>query len=480
MAVSSTNNGGGIIQALGIGSGLDIQSLVTQLVAAEGAPAQNRITRKSQDVGTQISALGTLKGALSSFQSALGPLKDAKLFNAIKATSGDATIFTASADSTAAAGSYDVLVQQLASADKLLSKAYTAPVGAASASAAVVGTGSLSLTLGSTTISLNIDSSNNTLAGIRDTINNASNNPGVQASIVYGQDGAHLSLTSTLTGAANTLRISSSGGDGGLAQLDYAGTATANYTVLKSAADAIVEISGIPVHSSTNSVTGAIDGVTLNLVKADAGQSYSLNVASDQAAVTSNVQAFVNAYNNLHAKIASLSSYDATTKVAGPMLGDPVLQGIDAQMRRLSLNEVTGLSSTTYTSLASLGITSDTTGKLSIDSTKLQSALKSQPTAVAQLFASANGVAARLDTALTSALGTGGAIAARDTSLQADQKVLAQQTTDLQKRLDVVQQRYMAQFTALDTALAKMKQTSTYLTQQLTSIASISGTSSGK
>jgi flagellar hook-associated protein 2 len=479
MAVSSTGNGSGIIQALGIGSGLDIQTLVSQLVSAEGAPAQNRLSRKSQDVGTQISALGSLKGALSSFQSALAPLKDAKVFNAIKATSGDATIFTANADSTAASGSYDVLVQQLASADKLLSKAYIAPSGSTSASAAVVGTGSLGITLGSTTISLNIDGTNNTLAGIRDTINNASNNPGVQASIVYGQDGAHLSLSSTLTGASNTLRITSSGGDGGLAQLEYAGAATPNYTAASSAADAIVSISGIVVHSSTNTVTGAIDGVTLSLVKADTGQSYGLNVASDPSSVTSNVQAFVNAYNTMHAKIASLSSYDSSTKQAGPMLGDPVLQGIDAQMRRLSLNEVSGLSSS-YTSLASIGITSDASGKLSIDSTKLQAALTTQSTAVAQLFGSTGGIAARLDTALTAALGSGGAIAARDTSLQADQKVLTQQSTDLQKRLDVIQQRYMTQFTALDTALAQMKQTSTYLTQQLDSIAKISNSSSGK
>ena len=206
MAISGTGNGSGVIQALGIGSGLDIQSLVSQLVSAEGAPAQNRITRKSQDVATQISALGGLKGALSTFQAALTPLKDTKVFNAIKATAEDTKIFTASADNTAASGSYDVLVQQLAGADKLLSKAYTAPPGSTSASAAVVGTGSLGITLGSTTISLTIDSSNNTLAGIRDAINNASNNPGVQASIVYGQDGAHLSLASSLTGASNTLR----------------------------------------------------------------------------------------------------------------------------------------------------------------------------------------------------------------------------------------------------------------------------------
>jgi flagellar hook-associated protein 2 len=340
----------------------------------------------------------------------------------------------------------------------------------------VVGTGTLSLTLGTTLMNLTIDSSNNTLAGIRDAINKASNNPGVQASIVYGQDGAHLSLASKLTGAANTLRIASSDGDGGLAQLNYAGTATPNYSVLGAAGDAIVTVSGIEVHSATNAVSGAIDGVTLNLVAADTAQAYSLTVSGDPAAVTSSLQQFVNAYNTQRARIDSLSAYNATTKVAGPMLGDPVLQAIDAQMRKLSLNQVSGATGA-YTSLSSIGITSDINGKLSIDSAKLQTALQSQPVAVAQLFGGANGIATRLDTALTSLFSTTGQLAARDKSLTADQATLTRQTTSLQSRLNTIQQRYLAQFTALDTAMAQMKQTSTYLTQQLNALYGTSSTS---
>lgn len=472
MAISSTGTGSGVIQALGVGSGLDIQSLVTQLVSAEGAPQQARLARKGAQVASGISALGSLKGALSAFQGALAPLKTAASFNAVRATSADPTIFTVSADSTAAAGSYDIQVQQLATADKLLSKAYVGAQSGSSGSTAVVGTGTLQLSLGSESLSLTIDDTSNTLAGIRDAINKASGNPGIQASIVYGQDGAHLAISAAQTGASHALRISSSGGDGGLAQLEYAGTPTANYTVKQSAADAIVSVSGVEVHSATNTVTGAIDGVTLNLVAADTEKSYTLTVASDQGAITGNVQAFVKAYNALRTTINGLSSYDPATKVAGPMLGDPVLQGIDAQVRRLSLNAVSGLSGN-FTSLAAIGITSDLKGQLSVDSTRLQAALQSQPTALAQLFGSTDGVAVRLDTALTSALGSAGAIAARNTSLANDQKLLQDQSQALQSRLSVIQQRYMTQFTALDKALAQMKQTSTYLSQQLSSISSI-------
>lgn len=479
MAITSTGNGSGLIQAMGVGSGLDIQSLVTQLVSAEGAPEQSRLTRKSATVATNISALGSLKGALSAFQSALAPLKTVAGFSAVRATSADTTIFTASADSTAVGGSYDIQVQQLAASDKLLSKAYVGASADASGSTAVVGTGTLAISLGSKSMSLTIDSTNNTLAGIRNAINKASDNPGVQASIVYGQDGAHLALTSARTGASNTLRISSSGGDGGLAQLDYAGVATANYTVQQNAADAIVSVSGVAVHSATNTVTGAIDGVTLNLAAADTQKSYSLTVASDPSVVTANVQRFVDAYNALRTRINSLSAYDPATRIAGPMLGDPVLQGIDAQVRRLSLNEVTGPGGE-FTSLAAIGVTSDTSGLLSVNASKLQAAMQSQPNAVAKLFGSTDGIANRLDAAMTSALSSAGALAARNTSLTNDQNALQQEGDALQSRINAIQQRYLAQFTALDKAMAQMKRTSTYLTQQLTSIAAISnGSSSG-
>lgn len=477
MTVSSTNSGSGIIQAMGIGSGLDIQSLVTQLVSAEGAPEQNRLARKSADVATQFSALGTLKGALASFQSALKPLKSVTAFNSIKTKAEDSTIFTASASSSAAGGVYDVMVKQLATADKLLSKEFTAPSVGVSSSSAVVGTGTLSISLGSSTSTLTIGSSKNTLADIRDAINNASDNPGVQASIVYGQDGAHLSLTATKTGASNTLRISSSGGDGGLTQLEYSGVSTPNYSVLSTAADAALSVSGVEVQASTNIVTSAIDGVTINLVKADTSRTYELTVASDSSAVVGNLQQFVNAYNSLRSQFDKLDAYNSVSKTAGPMLGDPLLMGIEAQLRRLSLNAVSGLR-TGYSSLASIGITSSTTGQLSLDSTKLQAALASQPTAVAQLFGATDGIAARLDSALTDMLGSTGNIQTRTQSLTSAQKQLAEDSARLQTQLAAIQQRYIAQFTALDKALAQMKQTSSYLTQQLNSISSIGNSNS--
>jgi flagellar hook-associated protein 2 len=475
MPLSNVSNGAGIIQAQGIGSGLNISSLVTQLVTAEGAPEQARLTRKTAQVATQLSALGALKGALAGFQSVLAPLKDVKSFAVNTANSADADIFSATANSTAVAGSYEIEVLQKAGADKLLSKAY------AGGASATIGTGSLTISLGGTSFALAIDSTRNSLSGIRDAINNASNNPGVQASLVVGGDGAHLALTSTATGAAKVLRLSASGGDGGLAQLTYAGVATPNYTVTQAAADAIVKVSGVSVRSATDTVSGAIDGVSLTLKQADPGNTYTLTVASDQVAVVGNLQKFVDGYNALRTRLNSLSSYNPATQVAGPMLGDPVLNSVDSQVRRLLLAEVGGISGD-YKSLASVGITSDASGKLVLNSDKLQTTLAAKPGLLAKLFGSTDGVAARLDAALTQMLGTGSNIAARDKSLASDQKALEAQRTRHVERLQTVQQRYQAQFNALDSTLAAMRRTSTYLAQQLgatSTSTSSSSTSSG-
>lgn len=469
-SVSNTGNGSGIIQSTGVGSGLDIQSLVSQLVAAEGAPEQDRLTAKASSVATDISALGTLKGALSGFQSSLSGLKDLKSFNALVATSDDTDLFTATAGSTAVAGSYDIEVQQLASSDKLVSTAF------AGGASSTVGTGTLTLSLGTTSFALQIDGTNNTVAGIRDAINKASNNPGIQATLVYGAAGPSLVLSSTQTGATNTIRVASSGGDGGLARLDYAGGVSANYTAKQTAQDAIVMVSGVEVHSKTNTVTGAIDGVDLQLVKADPGNTHTLTVAADQTSTIANVQKFVAAYNSMRKNFNALMAYDASTQSAGPLLGDSMMNSIDDQMRRQTLNEVKGISGP-YASLASIGITSGADGTLTLDGTKLQAALTAAPDSVAQMFASTNGVASRLDTSLNGLLQTGGTIDARDTSLANDQKTIKTQTQALNDRLAVIQQRYLTQFNALDTLLAQLKQTSSYLTQQLDAISNIGSSS---
>ena len=471
MATSSTT-GQGLIQSLGIGSGLDIKSLVTQLVAADRAPMDSRIARQTQSVATQLSAMGALKGALSGFQSALTPLATGANFQAMLAASADETVFTASAAGGAVAGSYGIEVRQLAQPEQLLSKPF------AGGATTVVGNGTLHITVGSAGFDVAIASTANKLADVRDAINGASGNTGARATLVYGVGGAQLVLTSAQTGAVNTIRVSSSGGDGGLAQLNYDGTAGGNYTEAQKPQDAIAVISGVETHSASNVLDKAIDGVTLNLKAAKLGTVVGLSVSNDQSTVIANVQKLVTAYNTMQGQLHALGSYDAAAKKGGPLLGDFLLDSAEFQLTRGMTDQVAGLGNGS-SSLAAVGITTNADGSMSVDSTKLQAALTSDSGSVARMFSGANGVATRLGTVLSNMLSSGGAIAARDTNLTTSQKDIIDQTARLDAQMVLVQQRYLAQFNALDALMSQLQSTSNYLTQQLTNTAKIGNGNTG-
>lgn len=466
MPFTNSANGAGVIQSLGIGSGLNIQALVTQLVAADRAPSEARLTRQSQKIGTQLSAMGTLKGAMATFQAALSPLTTLSNFQVKSAASADEKIFTVTAGSSAIAGSYGVEVRQLAQPEQLLSKAFS---GGATAP---VGTGTLHISVGSAGFDVLTKAGGNTLAEVRDAINGSADNAGVHATLVYGLTGAQLVLTSAQTGAANTIRVTASGGDGGLVQLNYDGTAGGNYTEAQQPQDAIVFISGVEHHSAGNVIDKAIDGVIISLKSAKPGTTVNLEVADDQAAVLANVQKLVTAFNTMQGQFQKLGKYDAATKTGGPLLGDWLLNGAQFQLTRGMTDQVTGLGGG-FSSLAAVGVKTGADGSLSVDSAKLQAALKADANSVARLFSGANGIATRLGSALDNLLSSSGAIAARDANLATAQTNLTEATTRLNAQMAVVQQRYFKQFNALDSLLQHLNSTSTYLTQQLSNIAKI-------
>src|ERR1700741_129974 len=223
----------------GIGSGLDINGLVEKLVAAERAPRQAQITRAQTSTVTTISALGTLKGALGSFQTALTQLSSIDTFSSRSATSSDPEVFTATAQSSAAPGNYDIEVVDVAAAHQISSDGFI------NGSAHVVGHGTLTIGLGTSTFQVGIPDSAQTLAKIRDAINAAPSNNLVRATIVNGNDGAHLVRTSQATGASNAITVAASSANGGLASLVYNPQNTANYTVPRPAADSIVPVAGV-------------------------------------------------------------------------------------------------------------------------------------------------------------------------------------------------------------------------------------------
>jgi flagellar hook-associated protein 2 len=449
------------------GGSIDVRGLVSQLVAAERKPLDDQVARATSKITTQISATSALLGALSQFQASLNGLKTTAAFSGRTTGSTDPTIATASATTSAVPGRYDIEVEQLASAQQISSNAF------AQGGEHVVGTGTLSLSLGATSFNVNIDGTNNTLAGIRNAINNAADNPGITATIITAADGAHLVLTSSKSGAASPIQVTQSGGDGNLAQLEYTNVNQTNYRELRPAQDALVNIAGYPSTSATNVVDGVIEGVSINLVKAAPGTTVSVDVLFDKNAAKQKVTAFVGAYNTLRNMMNALGGYNSTSKTAGPMLGDALLSGIDSEIRRTLSTPVEAAGDTVQT-LADLGITTTKDGTLAVDTAKLDTTLNSNFDAVSRLFGTeGTGVAARLHEQITARLADDAGIDLRNESLLAQQRALVKKTADIETRMTILQQTYLKQFTALDTLLSTLSSTSSFLSQQIEGLSNL-------
>lgn len=463
------------------GSVINVSQLVSQLVQATQGPQQALITNKTQTVTTQISALGTLKSALSTFQSSLSSLDTPNSFNAQTATSSDRTAFTASVSSGAPVGTYSVAITALAKAQQLLSSPF---VGTGTTS---VGTGTLQLSLGSSSFNVDITSSNDTLNGIAAQINTAAGNPGITATVLQGSDGAHLVLTSTLTGSANTIAVSETDSGNALSALNTGDPN--NYKEQSPAQDAAFTIAGVSGTSPSNTVTNALTGVTLNLLATNTTDTTSgtasgntsgnatvttdtLTVSTDTSSVSSNIQSFVSAYNTLAGAFSSLGSYDASTNTAGPMLGDALLSSVKNQIHK-ALYSVVDTGSRTYNSLASIGITTNSDGTLKVNTGTLSTALSTNFSAVSQLFSGASGVATALNTQIAANLGTSGAVTSRSQTLIKQENDLSKQTTDLNSQMTALSASLTQQYSSLNTLLSSLQTTSAYLTQAFATLPSV-------
>ena len=453
------------IQAAGVGSGLDIASLVSQLVAAERQPLDARLDRRASAVNVELSALGSLRGALASLRDALAPLRTTTAFAVRSATSASESVFTASATGAIAPGTYDVEVASLATAHQLASAAF------ASGGGTYVGSGTLTIGVGAAAFSVEVASGAGTLADIRNAINAATGNTGVTASIVNEVGGSRLVLTARQTGAAATIEVTQSGGDGGLAALTFDPNAplSGGLTQTTAAADAVVRINGFEHRSASNTVTGAIDGLTLTLRSADAGNSHLLTIANDTAAVTARIRKFVTDYNATARVFADLQKYDAATGKAGALIGDAFVRGLESQLRR-DVTGVLGATDTRYASLAELGIRTDATGQLTLDEARLSAALAADFDGVASLFGGEAGVAARAFERLEAALASDGSLRTRTDALNRQTRQINVEREAVDRRMESVEARYQAQFRALDTLLAQLQSTSQYLERQLSTL----------
>jgi len=294
---------------------------------------------------------------------------------------------------------------------------------------------------------------------VRDAINNSKSNPGVSASIVTGTDGAHLVLTSLTTGAANAFTVTSSGGDGGLAKLNF-DPSTSTPTI--KAQDALFTIDGTAASSPTNTTAAAIDGVTLTLAKVGTS---SVTVATDTSAVSTAMQSLVSSYNSFVSTYSTLTKYDATNQQVGALIGDATINSIKSQVSTLLGSQLTGATASPR-SLSDLGVQFQVDGTLKYDSTKLTSALATNPSGVQSLLSGSNGIAPKLDTLITGWTSSSGILTQRTANLNQKIKDLTDQQTAYNQTMTDYTNRLTKQYSALDAMMTKLSNTSSYLTQQ--------------
>ncbi len=453
------------ITASGIGSGLDINGLVSQLMSAESKPMTTLKTQE-KTITTKLSAYGQLSSALASFQTSLKALSTSGL-GACTASSST-TALVASTGTGSAPGTYAVDVTRIAQPHKLCSPGY------ASASADL-GAGSLSIAVGGGT-PVTLTPATNSLSGIADAIN--ASGLAVTATVVNdgSANGQRLVVSGKDSGAANALTLT---GSGALAAFSYNPAAPVNFTYdsngvapavmsqTQAAQDALVTIDGLKITSATNTISGAIAGVTLQLTQATTTPA-SVQVTRDSSAVKAAVNGFTKAWNDLRSLVGSQTAYNDLTKTGAVLHGDSSPRTLLSQLRTTMTAAVSGAGA--YDMLSDIGISFQKDGSLSVSDSKLQTAIDTKPADLQQLFGGSGGVATRLGTQLTDMLGSDGALAARTDGLNATMRGLTQRETALQARLDAVESRYRAQFTRLDAAVARMQSTSSWLSQQLSAL----------
>jgi flagellar hook-associated protein 2 len=477
------------ITSSGVGSGIDINSIVSQLMAVESRPL-TRLQSKTSELQSSISAFGKLTGAISTFQDAARQLSSAERWQTFKASSTNESAISANTSASASAAEYAVSVSRLAKANTLVSAEF------ASAST-IVGTGQLVVSLGSldpntqafslapgkTAVSVNVG--DGSLTSIRDAINNSA--AGVTASIVNTGTGSRLVMTSKETGANNAIQITVTDTDGqnsdqtGLSRLAYQADQTAgsgrNLELQQAAQDARLSINGIDITSSTNQVSTAIDGVSFTL-KAETVTPVTVSVVRDTAASLKSAQSFVSAYNDLQKLLRDQTNYIEGAKTQPVLQGDSTALGVLQRLRATITGSYSGLPGD-FQRLSDVGISVQRDGSLSLSEARWNSA-NENVSKVSRLFADSGssaqpntiGFAKRLDTLAGEWLGTNGSLTTKTEGLNRSVKRNQKSQDDLQNRLELTQKRLFAQYQAMDSRVAALQSQSASLTQQLAALQS--------
>jgi flagellar hook-associated protein 2 len=469
------------ISSPGIGSGLDINSIVSQLVAIEKQPL-TQLQTEATSLQTKLTSYGKVKSSLAALRDAAAALTRATTWGQTVGTSSDSAAVGVTTSSTTKPGTYAIEVQKLAAAQSNATGVY------ASADS-LVGEGTLHIELGTwgagqtsftpkagaTAVDITVGPPAESLAQLRDKIN--ASNAGVVASVLTDASGARLVLRSASTGASNAFRVSVTDTDSnntdaaGLSALAFdpsAGILTMAQAL--AAANAAASLNSLPIASESNTLSNVLDGMTLTLGKVTTAP-VQVTATQDDESIRKSVDAFVKAYNELNTLLAEQTKYDAASKKAGTLQGDSAAVAIRTQMR--SMLGATSGASTMFTRLAEVGIDVQRDGSISLNETKLKNGMANL-SEMQKLFANSdlvtpanNGIATQLRTIADQLLSIDGSISSRTEGLQKRIDLNEDRQERLEERLALTEKRLLAQYTALDARMGQLNSLSSYITQQI-------------
>lgn len=466
----------------GIGSGVDIDSIVTATVAAERAPKQIQLDRLDKTSAARLSGLGSLRSALESLGTTLTTLNSASAFNKQSVASSAPTVFTATASGNLPIGRFNLQVEQLAAGSKVALQA--------TATGDTFNSGVLTISAGANSLNVTVEAGKDKLTDIRDAINTAGATKGISASIISDASGPRLVLSSSNTGEGSDINVSAvedglSSGTAALTALVFdplvtttpPDSLTGAAGIINTAQSAKFSVDGLSVVKATNSIDDVISGVTINLLSAQsstdiaAGKTVDINISQDKGTVRANLQKFVDAYNKLIDTTSQLTSVikvgEDKEPLVGPLLGDSSIRNLQAGLRKelTALGDAAGLRS-----LGDLGITTQKDGKLGIDTAKLDTALDNNFDQIAGYLTGDKGLMGRLADVVKPFNSSDGLLDQRQKGLQSTLSGITKQREALDLRMAQVQERLYRQYNAMDQLVGQLRKTSENLTSQLASL----------
>jgi flagellar hook-associated protein 2 len=463
------------ITSPGLASGLDIQGIVSKLVALERRPLVP-LQQAAASFQSKLSVFGTVKSMVSALGDAANKLTGANAWNGVRATTtSDAVGVSARAGTSPT--SMAIEVQNLARAQSNASAAV--PNGS------TMGSGTLSIQIGNwaggsfaagTAAAVPVTvAATDTLSDIATKINNA--DAGVSATVLRDASGERLLVRSSTTGEVNGFQITATDDDGnntdaaGLSRLAYGGTSGAMHgmSLSQAGANAQATVNSVPISSATNTISDALPGITLNLNKVTTGP-VEVSVLQDKDGIRKNLQAFVDAYNAINNMLVTATKYDPDTKTAGSLQGDSTAVGLQNALRRMMGSVTPGGD---FQRLSDIGITIKTGGVMSIDNTKLDKAMEN-PAALQRLFANESSIATekgfgfKVKAFADGITSDNGLVTTRTEGLRSAITRNGKEQDKINERATRAEARFLAQYNAMDAAVGQLSGLNAFVNQQVT------------